>query len=562
MTLSAALSSATSSLNAIQTKLSVASSNIANADDVHYTAKSTSQVTRVTGGAGSGVEITGIGAKVDANLLRSIVEATSTDAAASMTKEYLQTLSDALGSLSSNGAGDTLATTLSDLESTLDELATTPESATLKNQVVTDLADAAAGLRTASDSVQTLRANADSAIADAVATVNDALHQIDALNDAILQAQAIGKSTGDLEDQRNAALQTLSQQLDVNAYTDTNGALKVFTTSGEILVGADVHELSFTAADTVNADSTYPTDLSGISVNGHDITGAIRSGALSSLATLRDSTLPAVQDSLDSLAVSLRDTLNTIANQGSAAPAPNTLTGQDSFAATDAFSGSGTLRVAVTDSGGKVVSTQDFDLSTYATVGALVADLNGTSGLSASLDADGHLVLQAQSSTNGVAVDGGNAGGDSFSGYFGLNDVLVGSGASDLAVKSDLGADTSRFPVGSLASGTLGMGDLAVTSGSGALAQSMADAMRKAALPDQAGDIVTKVATQLSSATTGATSAETNLNTLVDSFSSKYGVNVDEETARISQLQNAYSASAQVLSAVKSMFEDLLQAVR
>lgn len=563
MTLSAALSSATSSLRTIQSQLAVASSNIANADDVNYTTKTATQATVVAGGNAVGVKITGIESEVDTNLVRQIVTATASDGAAQTLKDYLQSLSDALGTLSSDGSGDTLATALSSLEGTLDELATTPESATLKGQAVTDLEDATADLRSASDEVQTLRANADNEIADAVTTVNDALHQIDSLNDSITRAQAAGDSTADLEDQRNAALQTIAGLIDINTYTEANGAMKVYTTSGTLLVGNDVHELSFTEASTVNANSTYPDTLSGISIDGKDITKSIRSGSIASLVALRDTTLPSVQNDLDAVATELRDTLNTISNQGSASPPPNSLTGTENVAATDTLSATGTLRVAVTDSDGKVVATQDLDMTTYATVNDLMTALNSISGLEASLDADGHLVLQATASDNGVAISGGTIGSENVSGYFGLNDVVTGTGAASLAVNSTLSSDTSRFPTGTLSDATFfTTGDTAVSSGSGTLAQSMADALRSADLTGDAAKVVSSVASKLSSAKSRATSTETNLNTLVDSFSSQYGVNVDEETAKISELQNAYSASAQVLSAVQSMFDDLLQAVR
>lgn len=563
MTLSAAISSATSSLRAIQSQLTVASNNIANADDVTYAAKTARQATRVSGGVGSGVDVTAIASKVDANLVRGIVAATAADASAAATQDYLQALSDALGTLSSDGSGDTLATRLSSLESTLDQLATTPESQTLKAQAVTGAEDAAATLRTASADIQTLRANADDAIADAVQSVNDALHQIDALNDDIIRNQAAGKSTADLEDQRNAALQTLAQQMDITYFNDSNGRTNVYSGSGQVLVGAGVHELSFTATGTVTAGTTYPGGLSGVTVNGNDITNAITGGAIGALVTLRDTTLPAVQTQLDAVAVSLRDTINTIANQGSAAPPPNTLTGTASVSSADALAASGTLRVAVTDADGNVVTTQDLMLSSYGTIGDLVGALDGIAGVSASLDGDGHLVLTADAAGNGVAVAGGSIAGKTVSAAFGLNDVLTGSTAANLTVTSDLAADSSRLPVGALSTGgTLAAGDVAVSTGSGTLAQSLADAMRAASITSAAGGVVTDVGIRLASAKTRASSAETTLNTQIAGFSSSYGVNVDEETARISELQNAYSASAQVLSAVKSMFDDLLQAVR
>lgn len=562
MSLSATLSTANSSLRAIQTQLALAASNVANADNADYTTKSAQLSANVTSGVGTGVDVTGIISKVDANLVRTIVDATSTNSAAQTFVDYLQSLSDNLGSLSSEDSGDTLATYLSSLESSLDELATTPESETLKSQVVADLDDSLTNLRTTSDSVQTLRSNADSAIADAVTTVNDTLEEIHGLNQAIIQAKANGDSTATLEDERNAAVKSLAEQIDVNYFVDSTGSMNVYTSSGQVLVGDEVHELSFTATDNINSATTYPSTLSGITVNGQDITKSIKSGTIAALVELRDDTLPQVQSDLDALATSLRDSLNAISNNGGASPPPNSLTGTESVASTDTLSASGTLRVAVTDADGLVVQTQDLTLSSYATVGDLLTALNSITGMSASIDSSGYLVLQATSSDNGIAVAGGTIGSENFSGYFGLNDVVVGEGADDMAVSTSLADDPSLFPMAEMdTTTTLAVGDTAVSSGSGTLAEAMADAMRTADLSGAAGTIVANIGTDLTSATSRATSSETSLTTLTDSFQSKYGVNVDEETALISQLENAYSASAQVLSAVKSMFDDLMTAV-
>ena len=41
----------------------------------------------------------------------------------------------------------------------------------------------------------------------------------------------------------------------------------------------------------------------------------------------------------------------------------------------------------------------------------------------------------------------------------------------------------------------------------------------------------------------------------------EYGVNLDEEMARLMELQNAYSANARVVSVVKELLDALLAAV-
>lgn len=563
MTLSAALGSATSSLRAIQTRLALSSSNIANADNTNYSAKRATLAPTVTGGVGSGVAVTGIGSGVDANLMRSIVSSTSDNAAAQAFYKFMKALSDTLGHVNSDGSGTATGSKLSTFQSLLDKLGSTPESASLKKQAVSALDDAVAALRGNSDEIQHQRADADAALAKAVDTANDALRDIHTLNEAIVRAKAASQPTGDLEDLRNAALTRLGEQINITRYDSPDGSITVRSGSGEILVGAEVHELSFTASAKISGATTYPTDLSGVRVNGNDISGAISSGKISALITLRDGTLPELQARLDAVAIKLKDALNASANTGSAAPPPNRLVGTTLHSAADALSATGPLRIAITDAAGKVVETRDLDLSSYATVGDLIGALNAIPGTTAALDAEGHLAVRATATDHGIVMAGGNIGGKSLSGAFGLNDLITGTGAADLAVKADLLADSTRLPTGQIpTSGPLTAGTQAIGSGSSKVITAIAEALRASGATRDMSDLVGDFGAKTNSAKARAASAETGLTALTSRFSSEYGVNVDEENARISQLQSAYAASAQVLSAVKAMFNDLLTAVR
>lgn len=572
--LSVATYSALSSLRAIQVQMSVASANIANADTDGYSKKSADQATTATSGVGTGVVITGITSSVSKYLVNSIVEATSEDGAASVTADFMDKLSDLMGALSSGDdtSGDTLATVLASLESALDELATTPESQTLASQVVADLEQLAGDLQDLSASIQDLRAEADATIESTVSEVNDSLARIDELNDTIVRAQALGQSTADLEDERTTELLKVAAALDVNYYTDSTGRMTVYTTSGQALVNSSVHLLSYEAAGNVNAGTTFDA----ITVNGNTVT--VNSGSIGSLIELRDETLPAVQDELDTLAVTLADTLNTVANEGTAIPAPATLTSTLTAAATDSFSATGTVRIAVTDSEGAVVAVSDIDLSACTTVQDVVDTLDAVAGMSASLDSEGRLVLTADDSANGIAIADitSTVGGKGFSDYFGFNDILTGTGAADMAVRESLTGDAGLLPVGVLDDSTTtpAVGDVVVTTDAGSQASAFADALRDASFAasgdltakdcsfaDYAAAIVANVAVQLNSAESAADGAETALATLTDTFSSNYGVNVDEETARITALTDAYAASAQVLTAIEEMFDALLNAV-
>ncbi len=437
MSLTVAMNAATSSLRTVQLQLSVASNNIANADTDGYTVKSATQSSVVTGGVGSGVSVSGVVSDADPYLLRDIVAAVSEDAEAATLSDVLGRLGEAFGVVSGDdeSTGTSLSGLLSDVESALDELASTPESETLKTQVVNTLDDAAAALREASATVQELRTDADVAISDSIATINDALTGIDDLNEDIRLAKLSGQSTAGLEDQRMTQLQTLAAEIDVAYFIDDTGTMRVYTGSGQTLVDSRAHLLEHDSVATASATTTFDA----ITVNGKDITASLRSGTLAALVTLRDETLPTVQGSLDSLATDLRDTLNTTAG----------------------------------------------------------------------------------------------------------STLLDGTSAADLSVSDTLRDDPSTLPVATMSE-----------------ASALADALRAADATGQAGDLLSEIGLRIDHADAQSTSKETTLSTLTSRFSSAYGVNLDEESARITELENAYAAASQVISAIQSMFDALLEAVK
>jgi len=583
MSLSIARYSAYSALMTTQTQISVASSNIANADTEGYTKKTADQTSTVSNGIGTGTTVTGITSSVDKLLLKSLIQSMSALGAATTTESYASQLQSYFGSTASgeDDTGTSIANTLASLETAVANLADTPESETLKAQVVTALDDLAAQLRDTSGQVQDLRSNADQEIATDVDEANTLLATIDDLNSQITKASAAGNSTADLEDKRNTALQELSSLMDINYYSNSAGEIYVYTTSGQVLLDSSVHELSFSRAGTMTASSTYPGGLSGITVDGKDITSEIKSGSIAALIEQRDEVLPAAQAELDELAVDLADTLNAISNSGTSSPAPSSLTGTTQVASGDALSASGTFRVAVTDSDGNLVSYQDFDLSSYATVGDLVGAIDSMSDLSASIDSDGHVTVAADSSDYGVAVNEMTSSvgstGQGLSDWLGLNDLVSATGASDFTVRSDVLSDSSRLPSSTLdSSATLTVGDQVVPEGSTEMAQSLYDALtgdtsfdaagnlsgRTTSFSSYAADIVSDVASAATDASNTLTTKETVTNNLSDTVASQSGVNIDEETARITQLENEYAAAAQLLETLNSMFESLLESVQ
>jgi flagellar hook-associated protein 1 FlgK len=478
-----------------------------------------------------------------------------------------------------------LANTIAELETAISSLSGTTSSAALQANAVSALDAVASQLRDTSSGIQDLRGDVDQKIDSSVDDVNDQLKTIASLNAQIKQATASGQSTGDLEDQRNTALQDVASKMDVSYFISSSGDMQVYTTSGQALVDSSAHLLSYTASASVTAATTYDPastgGFSGITVNGVDVTSQIKSGDIGALINLRDSVLPAAQAQLDQLATQLADSLNAVHNQGTSVPPPSTLTGTTEVTASTALSATGTVRIAVADKSGNLASYQDLDLSSYATVGDLVSAINGISGVSASIDSDGHVVIASTASGNGIAINemtsSVGSGGEGLSDWLGLNDLVTATGASDFAVRGDILANSGLLAVASLdSSSSLTTGSQVLSSGSTTVVNNLSTALTgstsfaavgglgssTSSFADYAASIVSNVASKASQASSDYTAKETTQSTFASAMSSQSGVNLDEETAQISTLQTQYTAASELIQVINEMFSSLMAAVQ
>lgn len=566
---------ASSALSSAQVRMQVSASNIANADVEGYTTKTAVQAAVTTSGVGTGTTVTAVSSSVDKYLQKDLVSEASQLGAATISQQFADQLQALMGETSSSdSSGTSPVDALSEVQSALVTLSGTVESQTLAGLVVDALDTLAVQLRETSDSVQQLRADADQQIADSVETANEAIETIAALNERIVTAQALGQSTADLEDQRFTALAGLAGVLDVSYTVKANGQMSVTAASGVTLVDGSAHLISHVAV----TNATSETVFSGILVDGVDITSSLGSGSLAALVEQRDEILPAAQASLDALAVALIDTLNAAYNAGSSLPAPSSLSGTTAISGSDAVAASGTLRIVTVDDAGATLTSADLDLSAYATIDELVSALDALDGIDASLS-NARLVI---SSTDGSGIaladidSAIGAAGQGFSDYFGLNDLLTGSGAADIAVRSDLLSGETPLANAALdISTTLAVGDTAL-SVSSSFAAGLAEALEGStsfastglvgsgsySLADYAATLVGAVASAAERADSQFETRQSAYESASTALTSQSGVNVDEETARLSELEQQYSVAAQILSVLSEMFDALLAAAK
>ena len=568
-----------SGIRTTEAKMATVTSNVTNADAAGYTKKTYQSSYTTANGimTPSGGTVVG---SLDAQLYKSTINDVTDKGYYSTLASYLDAYSTSLGTTS--GASG-LSTALNDLETQISALATSPEDSSQKINVVDAAETLARTLNDLSSGIQGQRLQADQEIANSVTAINNALTTIDTLNQKILSLQAQGASTADLEDQRMVALEGLAEQIDVAYFFDSSNQLKIYTSSGQPLLTSQPQLLSYEPATSVTSQTEYPGGFGAITVGGQDITGKLQGGTLGALVELRDETLVAEQDKLDELADALSSTMNAILNEGTSYPPRSSITGDvRDFTAGDTFSATGTLRIAVTDQSGMVQSVTDLDLSAYTTVGDLVTALDGLAGVQASIDTGtGKLVLSAENSGEGLSFNqmdsSVGAGGDSFGVYFGVNNLFTGEGAEYIQVSKYLSDNPQYLATAQLSSAaTLASGDRGISGGDGTTAEALSAAMtgkvsfgaagnfaaQTVTFNSYTGNIVSSAATSASTAATEADTAELVYTQTKALLENQTGVNLDEETAKLMELENHYQTSALLLSTIQDMFDALIAALR
>lgn len=582
MSLNVAFRVAQKGISLAEKKLDVVSSNINNASTEGYTRKVYQARLLTTGGVTTPVGGSVVHAAVNTMLEKSVNKQSTSFTYYQVTANYLEQYSDAFGSTGDDSY--TLSSSLNSFTTSLQALEENPTDVAAKLAVVASAQQVSGQLNMLSQTLQTERLQVSNDIGASVENVNGLLAAVSSLNVQISEASATNSSVADLEDQRNMALQALSEEMGIQYFTDDNNQVKIYSASGILMASGSYHAtLSYDPVGSVTSSTLYPGGFDAIEIAGADITSSLTSGKLGALINLRDNSLVDEQEKLDAIALQLSDQVNALTNQGTSVPPRSEITGYTTVASGDPLAATGTMRVAVTDSDGVVQNFVDIDLTTVGTIGGLVAALNGIPGVSASVNADGNLEINATTSGQGIAINemDSDVGGKGISHYLGLNNLFEGNNgnpitASNIQLSAFLVADETAFPAGALSSSaTLAVGDNGVTKGDGSIAAALVEMMSATQTFPAAGDFSSRNATfsgyvnsVMSNAASKAAAAQDNADTaeatysyLTDKLASLVGVNVDEETANMTSLQTYYEANAAIMSTIREMYQSLLDAV-
>lgn len=507
MSLDSSLQIAAGGLANIARQMAVVSNNVANASTPGYAEEVSTQTALVGDGQGFGVLTGNVTRQIDlqlqqqAFLQNSVVSGLSTQSTGLAPVDAVQGVP---------GQGSDLGSALGQLQSAFTSLQTDPSNTAAQTQVVSKAQALAAKINAVSQSYQTARQSAQDGIANGLTQFNADIKTVSGLTQQIMQAKLAGKTTADLENQRDAAMSDMSKLAPVGFINQPNGGLIAAIGPGLTLPMINPAAQFSMASSAIAPQTAYPGGgIAPILLNGVDVTQQFTGGMIGANLTLRDQTLPGFQAQLDEFSNSLQSRLSAQGLQLFTQPAggssnlvpPPVQTGYVGYAAT----------IAVNP----------------AVLANPQAVRDGTTSIAGS-------PTGASAFTQNPA--GGPAGFETL-----ISRVLTYGFGSE--VQSGVPQPSPNVaglgPLGSLSAPFSAPSDLA----------GFASAM----ISSQSASI-SSVTAQLSTET--AVQA-----TFQSQITATSGVSTDAELSKMIGLQNAYGANARIMAAAQSMWQALIAAV-
>jgi flagellar hook-associated protein 1 FlgK len=442
-----------SALKTSSAALGVVSNNIANINTPGYARRVVNEQTLAVGGQLMGVDMGSIQRVVDSFLRQ---EQLAAGGAASQYDTAASFFTQLNGLLGSPGDNQSLATGLTNLAAAFGVASQSPSSSSSASAALNALQGLASDISNASSTISSLQSQVDNQVVNSISSTNALIQQVWTLNQQIKTATAMGDTASALEDQRDNALNTLSQAIGIRVNAQPDGGLNVTTTDGINLVSNTYAVLSY--AGGVQNGTYGNIQIQDFNPQSGQMIGQagaldphLSGGSLKGMIDMRDQTLGDLAEGLGNFAQNVAQAFNAQANANAAYPPPTSLTGRDTgLLSGDALNFTGKTTIAVADASGKLVSRIDVDFgagtlsvdgvpaSIGTTIGSFAAALNTALGANGTAGfVDGKLSIAAAGG-NGIVVQDDAAspssrGGTAFSQFFGLNDVFTAEGPSVLA---------------------------------------------------------------------------------------------------------------------------------
>jgi flagellar hook-associated protein 1 FlgK len=484
-----------SGLSAAQDGISVVGHNIANVNTPGYSRQSAIQSTNPSQNLGNVLYGTGVTVTAVQALRNQFLNLqVSSSTSAQAGAQTRYTGIQAVASAFQDDGTTGINTQLQQFFTSLSTLATTPEDVSARTNVIGRAQSLLTELKSTYQTVTSQISASDQQVAALVPQVNTLCKQIADLNAQISQ-QVNPQSANDAIDQRQQLTDQLSKLVGVQVSTDSQNNYLVTLDSGAATLVSG--RTAYTMSTTPNAANSNYLDVTvAAGATTVNVTGQIKNGQLGGYLDLRDSILPQYQTQLDQIAGSLAGQVNQINMTGFSLPNAA------------GVSTTGTLFFT----GGNGVSSGINPATGLAYTAAGVPNYKGMiNALQVNPLVTATPGLIAASSVSGAAGNNGNA----------LKLAALQTSLNAVDVQGN----------GSFSSGPFST----VVSG-----------------------LINNVGTQSQGFETTATNQENLLTALQAQKASQSGVSLDEEAGSLLAFQQAYQASAQFITTISKLTDQLM----
>lgn len=537
------LNTALSGLAAFQRSLETTSNNIANVNTDGYSRQRAELSTRQEtynsfGYVGNGVNVTNIARSYDQFINNQVRASTS----AFNDVDAYHALASRIDNIIADDATG-LAPALQAFFETAHGVADDPTSIPMRQSMLSEADILAQNFNTMGQRFVDLRDQINKDMQGMVGDLNNFAKSIAELNGQIVSQ--IGTSGGtqmpnQLIDQRDELLRKVAEKIDVSVVMQQDGSASVFIGQGQPLV-LQTHP----SAISLQANALDPTRME-IHMGAMDITKFMSGGEISGNLRFRDEVLDPGQQQLGLLAVGVSIEFNKLQQGGF------DLDG-NSTAALPMFT---PPVISVTGSNPASVLTANFVVPASASnlrASDYQVTITGTGPTSYTLTrlSDNTTVASPASAGFTLTFDGNEAVGDSF--------LVKPTFFAALNIGDQL-SDPRQIAAASTAAGA--PGDNANALAMANLEQTKTLLGGTANFSEGYGQLVAHVGTLTHAAEVSSSAQNVLLKQATASREAVSGVNLDEEAANLIKFQNAYQASAKVVSVVNNLFDTLIGAVR
>ena len=551
------LSSAKLGLLAQQLAIEVTGQNVANIETEGYSRQDVSFEANTPRGhikygglhqLGTGVRIASIERAHDQFLFTQIMDEGDLTGSTEVKKEIFEQLEV----LFNEGSGRSLNDALSLFFSSIHDLATNARGLSERVDLISKAEHLASTFNQTGNQLFTIQRNIDATIETEVAEINTLTTQIGKLNESIHANEPTSQyKANDLRDNRDRLVKELSKKIDIQLVQESDNQISLTLKDGTALV---LKDQVFDLSTSINANNESFNDVyidSGSTTK--NITSTIKGGELRGYLDMRDTEVESILDKMNILSGSFIQEFNSIHREGFGIDGSS---GLDFFTPLDVTvdhdaDNTGTAVVSMTNASPTTVSVDEFEIaftdSNEFTLNNLTT--NASSGT---------FTFTTGSTFNikdgfAVAISGTAASGDKVT--FSVSE----DAASLMSVSSTITADGQKIAAGT------------TTNGDGGNALLMADLQNELVfnsvtwssesgsftIDEYYNAVVSTIGIKSFSAQAILRQQEGVMLQLNSRRESISGVSIDEEMIKMIKFQQAYNASARMISMVDEMLDTL-----